>query len=126
MMARPQRGDDRLIGASANHRGRRIDAITATRSELLKPSERWTQARKIRLCRGLCAEAIFASEAMLAHGLAPEEIDRWMEAYKRKDFEALKVGYGRKRRRREAGCAAAKGTTRATAYERESVEERTG
>jgi uncharacterized protein DUF1153 len=102
MMARPQHGDDWLIGASAGDRGRTIDPISATRSELLNRFERWTQARKIRLCQALCAEAILASEAMLAHGLAPEEIDRWMEAYKRRDFEALKVGYGRRRRRREA------------------------
>jgi hypothetical protein len=52
----------------------------------------------LSVCRGLCAEVVIASEVMLAHGLAEHEIDRWMEAYKRKDFEALKVGYRRKRR----------------------------
>lgn len=72
--------------------------VAATRSDLLQRVERWTQWRKIKLCRGLCAEIVIASEVMLAHGLAEHEIDRWMEAYKRKDFEALKVGYRRKRR----------------------------
>jgi hypothetical protein len=74
---------------------------TRSRDDLLKRVERWTQARKIRLCRGLCAEIIIASEVMLAHGLSQHEIDHWMEAYRRKDFEALKVGYRRKQRRRD-------------------------
>lgn len=73
-----------------------IGAVTASRSDLLKRVERWTQGRKIMLCRGLCAAAITASEVMLAHGLARDEIERWMEAYKRKDFEALKAGYRRR------------------------------
>ena len=72
-------------------------AIAASRADLLERVERWTQGRKIRLCRGLCAEVIMTSEAMLAHGLAQHEIDRWLEAYKRHDFEALKIGYRRAR-----------------------------
>ena len=74
-----------------------VGTISADRSDLLKRVERWTQARKIGLCRGLCAEVVIAGEVMLAHGLTQDEIDSWMEAYKRKDFEALKVGYRRKR-----------------------------
>ena len=74
-----------------------IGIIAVCRSDLLKRIDRWTQGRKIKLCRGLCAEVIIASEVMLAHGLAQDEIDRWMDAYNRKDFEALKVGYCRKR-----------------------------
>src|SRR5215831_3807632 len=81
-----------------NAGGRRIRAIAVTRSDLLQRVERWTQWRKIKLCRGLCAEVVIASEVMLVHGLAAHEIDGWLAAYKRKDFEALKVGYRRKRR----------------------------
>jgi len=58
---------------------------------------RWTQGRKIKLCRGLCDEVVIAGEVMVARGLGQDEIGRWMDAYKRKDFEALKVGYRRKR-----------------------------
>jgi len=76
---------------------RDLVAIAVTRCDLLKRVERWTQARKIDLCRGLCAEVVIASEVIRAHGLSYDEIDCWMEAYKRKDFEALKVGYRRKR-----------------------------
>ena len=72
-------------------------AIPVSRAELLKRVDRWTQGRKISLCHGPCAELITTSEAVLAHDLAQDEIDRWMEAYKSKDFEALKVGYRRKR-----------------------------
>ncbi len=75
-----------------------IRAIAASRSDLLKRVERWTCGRKIKLCKGLSSKVIIASEAILAHGLTQDEIDRWMEAYKRKDFEALKIGYSRKRR----------------------------
>jgi len=71
-------------------------AIPVSRGELLKRVDPWTQRRKIS--RGLCAELITTSEAVLANDLAQDEIDRWMEAYKSKDFEALKVGYRRKRR----------------------------
>jgi hypothetical protein len=78
-----------------------VGTIPDSRSSLLKRVERWTQGRKISLCRGLCAEIVTTSEVMLAHGLAQYEIERWMEAYKRKDFEALKVGYRRKRSRAE-------------------------
>jgi hypothetical protein len=68
-----------------------------SRPDLLKQVERWTYGRKIKLCKGLSAKIITASEVILAHGLSRDEIDRWMEAYKRKDFEALKVGYPKKR-----------------------------
>ena len=77
-----------------------VGTIPDSRSDLLKRVERWTQGRKISLCRGLCAEIVTKSEVMLAHGLAYDEIDRWMEAYRRKDLEALKVGY----RRRSRAC----------------------
>jgi hypothetical protein len=70
----------------------------ASRSDLLKRVERWTYGRKIKLCKGLCAKVIIASEVIPAHGLTQDEIDRWMEAYERKEFEALKIGYRRKRR----------------------------
>jgi len=72
--------------------------IGASRSDLLRRFERWTHARKIRLCAGLSANVIVASEVILAHGLTQEEIDRWMEAYMKGDLEALKIGYGKKRR----------------------------
>jgi len=75
-----------------------IGTVVASRSDLLKRVERWTHGRKIKLCRGISSKVIIASEAMLAHGLTQDEIDRWMKAYKRKDFEALKIGYNRKRR----------------------------
>ena len=70
--------------------------IPLCRSDLLRRVERWTYGRKIKLCKGVSAQVISASEAILAHGLSQDEIDRWMEAYRRKDFEALKVGYARK------------------------------
>jgi Protein of unknown function (DUF1153) len=75
-----------------------IASVVASRSDLLRRVERWTYCRKIKLCAGLSAKVIVASEVILAHGLTQEEIDRWMEVYKRGDFEALKVGYGKKRR----------------------------
>jgi len=74
-----------------------IAAIATSRSDLLRRFERWTYSRKIKLCTGLSANVILASEVILAHGLTQDEIDRWMEAYKKGDFEALKVGYGKKR-----------------------------
>jgi uncharacterized protein DUF1153 len=81
-----------------------IGTIRGSRSDLLKPVERWTQRRKIDLCRGLCAEIVTTSEVILAHGLAYHEIDRWMDAYRREDFESLKVGYLRKGRAGRALC----------------------
>jgi len=68
-----------------------------SRSDLLRRFERWTYGRKIKLCTGLSANVIVASEVILVHGLTQDEIDRWMEAYGKGDFEALKVGYPRKR-----------------------------
>lgn len=67
--------------------------IVGSRSDLLKRVERWTYGRKVALCKGLAAKVITASEAMLAHGLSHDEIGNWMKAYRRRDFEALKVGY---------------------------------
>lgn len=75
-----------------------IASVVASRSDLLRRVQRWTYGRKIKLCVGLSANVIVASEVILAHGLTQEEIDRWMAAYKKGDFEALKVGYGKKRR----------------------------
>ena len=74
-----------------------IGACAVSRSNLLERVGRWTQGRKIKLCRGLYNKLVITSEVILAHGLGQDEIDRWMDAYKRKDFEALKVGYSRKR-----------------------------
>jgi hypothetical protein len=74
-----------------------IGTLPASRADLLQRIERWTQRRKIGLCRGLCANIVTTSEVMLAHGLTQDEIDGWMEAYRNKDFEALKIGYRRKR-----------------------------
>lgn len=74
-----------------------IGTLPASRADLLKRIERWTQGRKVGLCRGLCANIVTPAEVMLAHGLAQHEIDGWMEAYKNRDFEALKIGYRRKR-----------------------------
>ena len=85
---------------------RLVCTIAASRSDLLKRVERWTYGRKIRLCKGLSAGVITASEVILAHGLSQDEIDRWMEAYKSKDFEALKVGYLRKRLAARKRCGA--------------------
>jgi hypothetical protein len=74
-----------------------IASKAVSRSDLLRRFERWTYGRKIKLCTGLSANVILASEVILAHGLTQDEIDRWMEAYGKGDFEALKVGYPRKR-----------------------------
>ena len=74
-----------------------IGASAANRSDLLAQVVRWTQGRKIKVCRGLYNEVVITSEVIRAHGLGRDEIDRWLDAYKRKDFEALKVGYRRKR-----------------------------
>ena len=63
-----------------------IGASAANRSGLLARVGRWTQGS-----RGLYNEVVITSEVMLAHGLGQDEIDRWMDAYERKDFEALKV-----------------------------------
>lgn len=81
-----------------------IGTTPGSRSSLLERVGRWTQGRKISLCRGLSAEIVTTSEVMLAHGLAQDEIDHWMEAYKRRDFEALKVGYRRRHRATGARC----------------------
>jgi hypothetical protein len=80
--------------------GRGVSRMTTigASADLLKRVERWTYGRKIKLCKGLSTKVIIASEVILAHGLTQDEIDRWMEAYRRKDFEALKIGYGKKRR----------------------------
>src|SRR5262245_57804476 len=69
-----------------------IAANTTSRSDLLRRFDRWTCSRKIKMCTGLSANII------LAHELTKDEIDRWMEAYRKRDFEALKIGYGKKRR----------------------------
>jgi Protein of unknown function (DUF1153) len=79
-----------MITLAAPHAQRRAD--------LLKRVERWTYGRKIKLCIGLRANLVSVSDAILAHGLGQDEIDRWMEAYTKWDFQALKVGYGKKRR----------------------------
>jgi len=75
-----------------------VCTIVVSRSSLLKRIERWTYGRKVALCKGLAARVVTVSEAMLAHRLSQDEIGRWMEAYRRKDFEALKVGYPKRRR----------------------------
>lgn len=75
------------------------------RTDLLERVERWTYGRKIRLCAGLRANVVSVADAILAHGLAYDEIDRWMEAYARLDFEALKVGYPRKCRARKSASS---------------------
>jgi hypothetical protein len=74
-----------------------------SRSDLIRRVERWTYGRKIKLCSGLSAKVIIASEVILAHGLTQDELDRWMEAYTKGNFEALKIGYGKKRGRTHAG-----------------------
>ena len=74
-------------------------SLAASRADLLKRVERWTHGRKIELCQGICAKVISANDAILAHGRARDRIDRWIGAYRRMDFEALKNGYRRKRRR---------------------------
>src|SRR5690349_16542420 len=84
-------------GIYDNARRNAIGASAGSRSDLLERVGRWTQRRKIKLCRGLYSGVVITSEVMLAHGLGQDEIDRWIDAYKRKDFEALKVGYSRKR-----------------------------
>lgn len=81
-----------------------VGTLPESRTGLLERVERWTQRRKFSLCRGLCAGIVTTGEVMLVHGLAHDEIDRWMEAYKSKDFEALKVGYRRKGRAVSASC----------------------
>jgi hypothetical protein len=75
------------------------------RTDLLKRVERWTHGRKIRLCAGLRANVVSVADAILAHGLAYDEIDRWMEAYTKLDFEALKVGYARKCRAQKSASS---------------------
>jgi hypothetical protein len=75
-----------------------IGTIVASRSDLLSRFARWTYGRKIKLCTGLSANVILASEVILAHGLTQDEIDRWMESYRMGNLEALKVGYGKRRR----------------------------
>ena len=64
---------------------------------MLKRVERWTYGRKIQLCAGLRAKVVSVRDVIVAHGLALEEIDRWMEAYRNNEFEALKATF-RKRR----------------------------
>ena len=75
-----------------------IGTVPVCRSELLRQVERWTYGRKIKLCTGLFTKIIAVSEIIRIHRLGQDEIDRWMDAYNRKDLEALKIGYGRKRR----------------------------
>jgi hypothetical protein len=87
-----------MFGTSDTAGRRIVWTVGTSRSDLLKQVARWTYGRKIRLCKGLSAKAITSTEVILAHGLTQDEIDRWMEAYRRKDFEALKVGYARKHR----------------------------
>ena len=74
-----------------------VGTLSVYRSDLLRRVVRWTCGRKIRLCTGLSGNVVLASEVILVHRLSQEEIDRWMDAYRRRDFEALKIGYGRKR-----------------------------
>jgi hypothetical protein len=74
-----------------------VASVIPSRSDLIRRVERWTYGRKIKLCTGLSAKVIIASEVILVHGLTQDEIDRWMEAYKKGDLEALKIGYGKKR-----------------------------
>lgn len=86
-----------------------IADIGVTRSDLLRCFERWTHGRKLKLCAGLCRNVTAASEVILTHGLTQDEIDRWMKAHMKGDFEALKVGYARKYRsaRKKASSTAA-------------------
>src|SRR5215471_18628665 len=75
-----------------------IGDIAASRSYLLSRFERWTYGRKIKLCTGLSGNVVVASEVIRAHGLTQDEIDPWMDSYKKGGFEALKVRYARKRK----------------------------
>jgi hypothetical protein len=67
------------------------------RADLLKRVERWTYRRKIRLCAGLRAKVVSVPDVIVAHGLAPDEIARWMEAYRNNEFEALRATYQKSR-----------------------------
>jgi hypothetical protein len=67
------------------------------RADLLKRVERWTYSRKIRLCAGLRAKVVSVHDVIVAHGLAPDEIARWMEAYRNNEFEALRATYQKSR-----------------------------
>ena len=69
-----------------------VATLSVDRSDLLRRVERWTCGRKIKLCTGLSSNVVLASEVILVHRLSQDEIDRWMDAYRRKDFEALKIG----------------------------------
>jgi hypothetical protein len=91
-----------MVGAGEMAGQRVIGMITRAknarrRANLLKRVERWTYARKMKLCVGLRANLVSVSEAILAHGLSEDEIDRWMEAYRNKDFSALKATYQKNR-----------------------------
>ena len=70
------------------------------RADLLKRVERWTYGRKIQVCAGLRAMVVSARDVIVAHGLAQDELDRWMEAYRNNEFEALKATF----RKRRAHC----------------------
>jgi len=64
-------------GIYDNARRNAIGASAGSRSDLLERVGRWTQRRKIKLCRGLYSGVVITSEVMLAHGLGQDEIDRW-------------------------------------------------
>ena len=61
------------------------------RAHVLRPHARWTAARKLALCIALRGAVVSLNEAAAATGIDAEEISRWLEAFRRRGAEGLRV-----------------------------------
>jgi hypothetical protein len=52
-----------------------------TRAQLLAPVDRWTALAKFWLCDGIRRGTITFDDAMVAHSLGSDELQRWYQVY---------------------------------------------
>lgn len=62
---------------------------------------RWTYTRKVDLVKSIIASEITKEKAMEIHEISKEEMDNWIESYK-KDRTGLSLRIKRKRRQKRA------------------------
>ena len=67
-----------------------MSTARTTKPELLAPVSRWTWLAKFWLCEGINRGIITAAEAMRAHELTAEELNRWYSLHRDKGADGLR------------------------------------
>lgn len=61
-----------------------------TRESLLAPVSRWTWLTKFWLCHGIDKGTVTWTQAMRAHELSSEELERWFSLYRQSGANGLR------------------------------------